>query len=435
MPKTIVSRSSTGLENCCRVYRTGHINKVIRFCCPDMPNPVSNAVAYVEEMNKINEKFFQPYFDDPFNVDPETIYCDLLEFFEGEKERLTNVSPDLIAQIEFITNAMTLVRKDASQYFLLNLQNAAMAKQIESTIQGLIMNIYMLNTKISILTGYEGDDGVAGSAKVQIAQIKDPRYIMAQFQPDLTMLTFLYPDEPTAKYYMRLKKLLEMSGLYESKQDITNDMVKFLDRFLVKHDLTLTLAQWLEIKENEKLLTTEELEEIEIGKEQLEIIQRRDEYLDEWKEQHGHHSVLKGTFSMDVCNLDRILCRRYDQNKFRLDQQLKQFQGCEPARRPGIIPVPNVLERMMLVQGSISITTADVSFDLDTLANAAGSEAQNIIDRLSKLPYRDPSRSIKDDSCSTTCEPKKRRYHFPKCSTTRKKCKTKNNKTRKNICE
>ena len=78
MPKTIVSRSSTGLENCSRVYRTGHINKVIRFCCPEMPDPVSNCVAYVEEMNKINEKFFQPYFDNPLDVDPESIYCDLL---------------------------------------------------------------------------------------------------------------------------------------------------------------------------------------------------------------------------------------------------------------------------------------------------------------------------------------------------------------------
>ena len=435
MPKTIVYRSSTGVENCCRVYRTGHSNKVIRFCCPDMPDPVSNAVAYVEEMNKINEKFFQPYFDDPFNVDPQTIYCDLLEFFEGEKERLNNVNPDLIAQIEFITNAMTLVRKDASQYFLLNLQSSAMAKQIESTIQGLIMNIYMLNTKISILTGYEGDDGVAGSAKMQIAQFKDPRYVMARFQPDLSMLSFLYPDEPTAKYYMRLKRLLEMSGLYESKQDVTDEMIGFLDRFLVKHDLTLTLAQWLEIKENEKLLTTEELEEIEIGKEQLEIIKRRDEYLDEWKEQHGDHSVLKGTFSMDVCNLDSILCRRYDQNKFRLDQQLERFKNCEPARRPGIIPIPNVLERMMLVQGSISVDTVDISFDLDTLANATGSHAQAIIDRLSRIPHRDLPRSIKDDSCSNTCETKKRSYYFPQCSTTRKRsCKSKNNKTRKNIC-
>ena len=141
-----------------------------------MPDPINNGVAYVDEMNKINEKFFQPYFDDPFNVDPETVYCDILEFFEGEKERLQSVSPDLIAQINFITNAMTLVRKDASQYFLLNLQNSAMAKQIESTIQGLIMNIYMLNTKISILSGYEGEDALAGTAKVELAQFKDPRY-------------------------------------------------------------------------------------------------------------------------------------------------------------------------------------------------------------------------------------------------------------------
>ena len=400
-----------------------------------MPDPVNDGVAYVEEMNKINEKFFQPYFDDPFNVDIEGVYCDILEFFEGEKERLQSVSPDLIAQINFITNAMTLVRKDASQYFLLNLQNSAMAKQIESTIQGLIMNIYMLNTKIGILTGYTGDDGVAGSAKLHLAQFKDPRYIMAQFQPDLSMLAFLFPGEPTAKYYMRLKILLEKSGLYESNQDITDDMIRFLDRFLVKHDLTLTLSQWLEIKENEKLLTTEELEEIEVGKEQLEIIRRRDEFLDQWKEDHGEHSVLKGTFSLTTTDIDQILCRRYDKNRFNLDQQLKRFKDCKPARKGGILPVPNVLDRMMLVEGSISLTTTNISFDLDTLANATGSAAQNIIDRLSRVMPQDPFHSIKDNSCVDICEPEKHNYYFPTCSTTRKKsCKTKNNKTRKNIC-
>jgi hypothetical protein len=400
-----------------------------------MPDPLNNGVAYVEEMNKINEKFFQPYFDDPFNVDPNTIYCDILEFFEGEKERLHAVNPDLIAQINFITNAMTLVRKDASQYFLLNLQNSAMVKQIESTIQGLIMNIYRLNTKISILTGYHGDDAVSGSTKVQIAEFKDPRYMMARFQPDISMLSFLYPNEPTAKYYTRLKRLLELSGLYESKQDITRDMIGFLDRFLVKHDLTLTLSQWLQIKENEKLLTTEELKEIEIGKEEIEIIKKREEYLDEWKKQHGDHSVLNGTFTMNICNLDKILCRRYDQNKFRLDQQFKQFKGCKPARRTGILPVPNFFERMMLIPGTISMTTPNVSFDLDTLANSTGSYAQDIIDRLSKLPSQNQFRSINYKSCMDTCEPRKSSYNFPKCSITRKKCKTKNNKTRKNICK
>lgn len=388
MPKTIVSRSSTGLENCSRVYRTGHVNKVIRFCCPEMPDPVSDGVAYVQEMNKINEKFFQPYFDNPLDVDPETIYSDLLEFFKGEKERYTNVSPDLIAQINFITNAMTLVRKDASQYFLLNLQNAAMAKQIESTIQGLIMNTYMLNTKISILTGYEGDDGIAGSTKIKIAEFKDPRYIMAQFQPDLTMLSFLYPNEPTAKYYMRLKKLLEMSGLYESKQDVSNDLIKFLDRFLVKHDLTLTLAQWLEAKENEELMTSKKLEEIKVGNEHLEINQTKGKNLD------------------------------------------------ESVKRPRIIPVNNVLEGMMVLQGSISMTTTDISFDLDTLANSSCSDAKNIINKLTKLPSKKRSHSIKDSSRSNTFKSKKRTYHFPKCSTTRKNHKLKNNnKTRKNICE
>lgn len=440
MPKTVISRSSSGLEDSDRTYRSGHGNKKrIRFSeLPDsvkngVPDPVKNSVAYVEKMNKINEKFFQPYFDDPFNVDPNMIYNDLLEFFEREKKRFRAVNPDLIAQINFITNAMTLVRKDASQYFLLNLQNSAMVKQIESTIQGLIMNIYMLNTKISILTGYHGDDALSGSTKIRISGFKDPRYMMAQFQPDLSMLSFLYPNEPTAKYYTRLKRLLELSGLYESKQDITRDMIGFLDRFLVKHDLTLTLSQWLQIKENEKLLTTEELKEIEIGKEEIEIIKKREEYLDEWKKQHGDHSVLNGTFTMNVRKLDKILCRRYDQNKFRLDQQFKRFKGCKPARITGITPVPNFFERMMLIQGSMSVTTPDISFDLDTLENSNGSYAQDIIDRLSKLPSQNQFRSIKDKSCMDTCEPRKLCYTFPKCSITRKKCKTKNNKTRKNI--
>ena len=258
---------------------------------------------------------------------------------------------------------------------------------------------------------------------------------MAQFQPDLSMFAFLFPDEPTAKYYMRLKKLLEHSGLYTSKDDITKDMTSFLDRFLVKHDLSLTLAQWLQIKENEELLTAEELEEIENGKEQLQIIKKRDEFLDEWREQHGDHSVLKGTFNLATTDIDQILCRRYDANRFNLDTKIERFKNCAPAKRPGIVPYPNVLERMMLIQGSISVSTANVSFNLDTLAQATGSEAQRIIDRLSIVPPKLPTRSIKDNSCIEICEPEKQNYHFPTCSTTRKKsCKSKNNKTRKNIC-
>lgn len=379
MPKTIISRSSTGIEKFSGVTRSGHTNKI-----RTSPDPV----AYVKEMNKINEKFFQPYFDNPLNVDPENIYRDLLKFFERQKNIFRSVNRDLIAQIDFIVNAMTLVRKDASQYFLLNLQNAAIAKQIESTIQGLIMNIYMLNTKISILTGYEGDDSLTGSTKIKIAEFKDPRYMMAEFQPDLTMLSFLYPNEPTAKYYMRLKKLLEMSGLYESKQDVSNDMIKFLNRFLIKHDLTLTLSQWLEAKENEELMSCENLKEIKIGKEQLEINQTTGKNLD------------------------------------------------ESVRRPRIIPVNNVLEGMMVLHGSISMTTANVSFDLDTLANSSSSDAKDIINRLTNLPSKKRSHSIKDNSRSNTFKSKKHTYHFPKCSTTRKNHKLKNNnKTRKNICE
>lgn len=246
----------------------------------------------------------------------------------------------------------------------------------------------MLNTKISILTGYEGDDSLTGSTKIKIAEFKDPRYMMAEFQPDLTMLSFLYPNEPTAKYYMRLKKLLEMSGLYESKQDVSNDMIKFLNRFLIKHDLTLTLSQWLEAKENEELMSCENLKEIKIGKEQLEINQTTGKNLD------------------------------------------------ESVRRPRIIPVNNVLEGMMVLHGSISMTTANVSFDLDTLANSSSSDAKDIINRLTNLPSKKRSHSIKDNSRSNTFKSKKRNYHFPKCSTTRKNHKLKNNnKTRKNICE
>lgn len=306
MPKTIISRSSTGIEKFSGVTRSGHTNKIIT-----SPDPV----AYVNEMNEINEKFFQPYFDNPLNVDLENIYDELLEFFEGQKTSFRSVNRDLIAQIDFIMNAMTLVRKDASQYFLLNLQNAAIAKEIESTIQGLIMNIYMLNTKIAILTNYEGEGSVVGKTKIEIAKFRDPRYMMARFQPNLSMLVFLYPNEPAVKYYMRLTNLLEHSGLYTSKNDITEDLTNFLDRFLVKHDLSLTLQQWLEIKENEKIKENEEL----LATEELE----------------------------------------------------EDLSGC-----------------------------------------------------------------IKDISCSNICEPEKRNYYFPACSTTRKKtCKSKNNKTRKNIAK
>ena len=90
------------------------------------------------------------------------------------------------------------------------------------------MNIYMLNTKIGILTGYTGDDGVAGSAKLHLAQFKDPRYICnARSQ----CLHFYFQVNQQQILYA-IKDIIIEVGLYESNQDISDDMIRFLDRFL-----------------------------------------------------------------------------------------------------------------------------------------------------------------------------------------------------------
>ena len=127
MPKRVITRSSGSCRSHQLFFRTGHRCKILELCST-MSNPLIDGVTYVEQMDQINKEFFIPYFENPYDVDPRTIYLDLLTFLESERERYLISRPDIVTQVEFMINAMTLVRKDASQYFIKNLQNAFIKK-------------------------------------------------------------------------------------------------------------------------------------------------------------------------------------------------------------------------------------------------------------------------------------------------------------------
>jgi len=444
MPKRIITRSASGNTRQQLIFRTGHHSKLLKMCST-MPDPCIDGVTYIEQMNQINKNFFEPFFNDPYSVDPDTIYLDLLTFLESERKRYLISRPDIVTQVEFMINAMTLVRKDASQYFIKNLQNTAMARQIEGSIQGLLMHIYLLNTRIAILQGDTGKTSLSGGTRLEVAQMKNPKYVMAQFQPHLSMLSFLYPDEPSAKYYTRLARLLKYSGLYDSDKDISNDLTAFLDRYLVQHDLSLTLEQWLALKEDNKVISEEEQEYIEENieyiEDSIEYIESVEKTLDEWRDKRGSATILDGTLKITTSDIDTILRNRYHANTNNLDRQIERFKHCQPKHPSGVIEV-NVdsngrVIRSLLIDGNFTMSHAHgYSFDLENLSNLTPDNARDIINKLhpaTTMSANPPPSNIKDPTPSS---PKSKTSYYPSRSKTCKNYSTKSskNKTRKNIC-
>ena len=229
MPKRITTRCTIGVDCRSNVFRTGHMFKCKK---NESNNVVDQIVLFAEEMEKINKNFFQPFFNDPLTIDLEKSYCDLLKYFQEQRE-IYSSKPDVLLQINFIETAMRSIRTDASQYFLKSLQNEALAREIETSIQGLLLHIYLLNSRITILSGFDLSSSIGGTTKIELARYDDPRYVMAKHQPDLQMINFLFPNEPTLQYYKKIKLLLRNSGLYENTEAISDDLKRFLVRYII----------------------------------------------------------------------------------------------------------------------------------------------------------------------------------------------------------
>ena len=391
-------------------------------CCPETLD--DHLTLFTEQMNHITTHFFEPFFNSPMDVDLRKSYCKINEFFDQQRITYAN-EPNVLTQIDFITNAMRLVRTDASQYFLKSLQYQALAREIETTIQGLLMHIYLLNTRIAILSGYTGEDALEGQTSLEMKQIKDPRYAVAKYQPKLSMLAFLYPDEPTGKYYSKLKTLLAMSGMYANESEITDDMVNFLDRYLVKHDLHKTLEQWLAEKQAEEInndCIEDYTDIIDTDKQHMELIES-------WKDVYGN-GVLDGKLTMNISNIDHRLSNIYAGNLAYLKRRLPQPAPCPPPTYTERHPWQSPLGKMIPLDGTFSINPLNnISFDTDDLTTLTGSveQAQKTLNKLyARMPIIP---EIKKNITNYTPPV------FKSCSQTRKKCKkTKNNCTRKNIC-
>ena len=95
MPKRIITRSASGNTRHQIIFRTGHRSKLLKMCST-MPDPCIDGVTYIEQMNQINKNFFEPFFNDPYSVDPDTIYLDLLTFLESERNRYLVSRPDIV---------------------------------------------------------------------------------------------------------------------------------------------------------------------------------------------------------------------------------------------------------------------------------------------------------------------------------------------------
>lgn len=437
MPRTIRTRNAVGLDCVSRKMRSGHVSKSNDDCCcccvcPDTVD--EQLVLFTEQMAQVTSNFFEPFFANPMDVDLTRSYCSINAFFD-EQRTIYAARPDVLAQIDFITNAMTVVRKPGSQYFLKSLQYESLAREIETAIQGLLMHIYLLNTRIAILSGYTGEDALAGESGVEIKEIIDPRYAVAKYQPNLSMVSFLYPDVPTGKYYSKLKALLKYSGLYANECEISEDLVRFLDRYIIKYDVNKTLEQWIQEKKAQELAELQNYTDI------IEADAARMALLEAWRDRYGD-SVLSGTFSLDVRDIDTYLSQVYAKNVEDLGWATVANQQCNPCcpepATGGMHPWMSPLGRMIPLSGTFSLNPANaLCFATDDLSALTGSVevAEATMAKLYPVLNAPPETQ---GVCNVVKENGgcPRSYSFPECSVTRKiraSCGTR--RTRKNICQ
>lgn len=419
MPKNIVTRSATGLDCASRRLRSGHFTKSIdKSCCCCCPENIDDQLTlFTEQMNMITRNFFEPFYESPLCVDLKKSYNQINEFFNEQKTIYAN-KPEVITQIDFIVNAMTIVREDASQYFLKSLQFESLSREIETSIQGLLLHIYMLNSRIAILSGYSGEDAIGGSTNIEVKQIQDPRYAVAKYQPKLSMLSFLFPDEPTGKYYSKLKTLLSMSGMYESEEHITHDMTNFLDRYIVKYDVNKTLEQWM--YEQDNINSDEIIDYTDI----IENDEKHIELMRQWREINGN-TILDGQLTIDVRNIDKYLSQHYHSNLSYLKTHYHKPEPICPPSNPKIHPWQSPLGRMIPLSGSFSLNPVNnLAFNAGDVSTC-NDELQKTLDKMYLV-----SQTINTRQKSSYKPPV-----FSRCSVTKKHRKVmKNNSTRKNIC-
>lgn len=365
----------------------------------------------------ITRNFFEPFYESPLCVDLKKSYNQINEFFNEQKTIYAN-KPEVITQIDFIVNAMTIVREDASQYFLKSLQFESLSREIETSIQGLLLHIYMLNSRIAILSGYSGEDAIGGSTNIEVKQIQDPRYAVAKYQPKLSMLSFLFPDEPTGKYYSKLKTLLSMSGMYESEEHITHDMTNFLDRYIVKYDVNKTLEQWM--YEQDNINSDEIIDYTDI----IENDEKHIELMRQWREINGN-TILDGQLTIDVRNIDKYLSQHYHSNLSYLKTHYHKPEPICPPSNPKIHPWQSPLGRMIPLSGSFSLNPVNnLAFNAGDVSTC-NDELQKTLDKMYLV-----SQTINTRQKSSYKPPV-----FSRCSVTKKHRKVmKNNSTRKNIC-
>ena len=362
MPKTINKRSATGLFCVSSQLRTGHIIKIAEMCCSKTLSEHIN--LFTEQMQHINDKFFAPFVENPLNIDPTTSYNDILSFFDKQRQIYAN-NNDVMVQINFISEAMKIIRTDATQYYLRSVQNEALAREIETSIEGLLLHIYLLNSRISILSKYCGDNAISGAADVTLTEIEDTRRIMARTQPELYMINFLFPDQPTFRYYNKLKRLMAQSGLYPDKQSITDDLKRFLDRFVIKYDLGKTLEQYLE-----EINKNNDNNEI-INDDILEIDEYNKDVLKEWREKYGD-TVLSGSLCIELADINKNLKPEYYKSNKRIENFYDKPDTCNTSCKPSTGIVPYMFEgmgRMIPLDGCFNLSMPNIDLNISNIEN------------------------------------------------------------------
>ena len=370
MPKRINKKSVTGLFCSPVILRTGHLIEASKMCC-SIPKTLSEHVRlFTEQMQHINNKFFIPFTENPLNIELNKTYCDIVSFFNDQRLIYAN-NDAVLVQIDFISEAMKIIRTDATQYYLRTLQNEALARELEGSIEGLLLHIYLLNSRVAILSSYSGDNSIKGSTGIKITTIEDTRHIMARTQPELSMINFLFPDEPTFKYYSKIKHILEQSGLYPDRQAVIDDLKQFLDRFIIQYDLGKTIEEYME--ENNANNDNNEI----INDDVLKIDERNKKIFDQWREQHGD-TILDGSFAIELTNIDKNLEYSYYKSEKELNKYFNFSNkdnsdncGC-PTNNSVIVPYMfEGIGRMMQLEGCLSINSLpSINLDMTVIESA-----------------------------------------------------------------
>ena len=183
--------------------------------------------------------------------------------------------------------------------------------------------------------------------------------------------------------------LLKNSGLYNNLQDVTADLINFLDRFIIKFNLNKTLEEYLDEQEISVPINDEYEKNILIEDE------KHIETMDLWRKKYGN-GIFSENFEIKVADISMDLNVLFMKNINYLKYHHPHLFGHQNRSSPpsscppDLVRIPNSpLNRFIPIKGTLSINPTNcINFEGDnlTLLLKSEDEVNRIFEKLYRLP-------------------------------------------------